>query len=220
MNLFVSWSGGKDCMLALHRVLKEKKHKVVALVNMCSADSEHSGSHGLSKKLIHSQAKELGIPIIQQAVDSNGYEHNFKQVITELKKQDIQGGIFGDIYLEAHHEWITRVCSEMEIAPLFPLWQNNTNTLLHEFINAGFETLAVSVNSKFLSKDWLGRKLNQEFLNDISKIEGIDACAENGEYHSFVYNGPIFKNPILFTTTEPRFENNHWLLPLTLESNV
>ncbi len=220
MNVFVSWSGGKDCMLALHRIIKEKKHNVVALVNMCTVDGEHSGSHGLSKSTIHQQAIELGIPIIQQPVDKNGYEHNFKQVISNLKEQGVQGAVFGDIYLEAHHEWITRVCDEIKISPIFPLWLNNTNDLLNEFIDAGFETLAVSVNSKHLSKVWLGRILNQEFLKDICLLDGIDACAENGEYHTFVYNGPLFKKPVHFTTSEPQFENNHWVLPLTLKDNV
>ncbi len=220
MNVFVSWSGGKDCMLALNRIINEKKHNVIALVNMCNADGKHSGSHGLTKNIIEQQAKELGIPIIQQAVNEKGYEYNFKQVISQLIKHGVQGGIFGDIYLEAHHEWITRVCSELNITPIFPLWLNNTKELLNEFIDYGFETVTVSVNSTHLSKEWLGKIINKQFLEDITLLNGIDACAENGEYHSFVFNGPIFNKPIQFTIGEPRFEKNHWLLPLTIVNNA
>lgn len=220
MKAFVSWSGGKDCMLALNRVITDNKIEVKALVNMCSPDGKHSGSHGIKSELIKQQASCLGLAIIQQAVDKKGYEHNFKQVISNLKNEGITAGIFGDIYLQAHRDWIDRVCAEMDITPVFPLWHNNTNLLLEEFIDVGFKTLVVSVNANSLSKEWLNRELNHDFLNEIKQLPGIDACAENGEYHSFVFDGPIFKKPLKLTTGDVRFENNHWLLELKNHNHV
>lgn len=220
MKVFVSWSGGKDCMLALYRIIQANNHRIFSLVNMCSANSEHSGSHGIKSEYIKSQAQQLNINIIQQPVDNKGYETNFKTVIQQLKTNGVEAGVFGDIYLQAHRDWIDRVCNEMEIKAIFPLWHNNTNDLLKEFIDYGFKTKVVSVNSNFLNKSWLGRDLDVDFLKDISKLPNIDACAENGEYHSFVYDGPIFNAPLLIERGNIRYENEHWLLNLKVKGNA
>jgi len=197
MKAFVSWSGGKDCMLALYRFNKEKENTIVSLVNMSNAEGTHSRSHGIKNKLVKEQAKSLNIPLIQKATGRGDYEQNFKSVISKLKEEEnITTGVFGDIYLEAHRVWIDRVCSEMGIDAVFPLWEESTEELLKEFISEGFETVVVAINNTKLSKDWLGRKIDNQFLADIIKLDGIDPCAENGEYHSFVYNGPIFNSPL------------------------
>lgn len=219
MKVFVSWSGGKDCMLALNRIIQEDKHQVHSLVNMCSPDGKHSGSHGIKSELIKEQANCLGINIIQQTVTSEGYEANFKAVISNLKTEGVRAGVFGDIYLQPHRDWIDRVCAEMDITPIYPLWLNNTNDLLEEFIHKGFKTLVVSVNSDLLSKDWLGREFDNRFMEEIKQLPNIDACAENGEYHSFVFDGPIFKKALNLLPGETRFENKHWLLNIKAESN-
>lgn len=220
MKAFVSWSGGKDCTLALHRIIQEGKIEVETLVNMCSPDGKHSGSHGIKSDIIKQQAKCLNLEIIQQAVDEKGYEYNFKKVISKLKDKGITSGIFGDIYLQAHRDWIDRVCSEMDITPIYPLWQNPTYNLLEEFIEQGFKTIVVSVNANYLGNEWLNRELNHDFLDEIKLLPGIDACAENGEYHSFVFDGPIFKNPLKVSAGDIRFENNHWLLDINHNNYV
>jgi diphthine-ammonia ligase len=214
MKLFTSWSGGKDCMLALYRVLKEKEHEVSHLINMCDIDGMHSRSHGMGKHLIARQAMSMRVEIIQPESDFKSYEALFKKTIKNLKDQGITGGIFGDIYLQEHRDWIERVCSEMAIQPFFPLWQNNTTDLLHEFIHSGFKTIVVSVNAKHLPQSWLGRDIDKDFVRDILKLDGIDPCAENGEYHSFVYDGPILKEPVSFLKGQEYFKYNHWFLDL------
>jgi len=214
MQLFVSWSGGKDCMLALYRVLHEKQHAVSHLVNMCDIDGLHSRSHGLKKHLIARQASAIGIEIVQQETDIKNYEANFKFVIDRLKRLGVTGGIFGDIYLQPHRDWIERVCAEMEIQPIFPLWNHLTIELVNEFIGLGFKTLTVSVNHQFLFQSWLGREIDNGFVNDILKLEGIDPCAENGEYHSFVYDGPLFKSAVPFVKVNEYYRDNHWFLEL------
>lgn len=214
MKLFVSWSGGKDCMLALYRILKARQHTVTYLVNMCEAGGGRSRSHGVSKELIALQASALGIEIVQVESDFNLYEKKFKDVIGRLKKVGVEGGIFGDIYLQAHRDWIERVCREMDIQAIFPLWNNNTGDLLREFTDMGFKTIIVAVNADHLSASWLGREINTSFIDDILNMEGIDPCAENGEYHSFVYDGPLFIKPLMIERGKEYFKENHWFLEI------
>lgn len=214
MKVFASWSGGKDCMLALYRVLQEGAHEVESLVNMCDSDGEHSRSHGIRKQLIAAQAEQISISVIQEPTDFTGYEVCFKAVITDLKKKGVTAGVFGDIYLMEHRTWIERVCDELNITPLFPLWENDTKSLLNEFIDAGFGALTVAVNTDSLDESWLGRELDRAFYRDITSLEGIDPCAENGEYHSFVHAGPIFSQPVSFSKGEPYQRGNHIFLPL------
>lgn len=214
MKAFASWSGGKDCMLAVYRTLQKKEYEVAYLVNMCDNDGEHSRSHGIKKSFIETQAKAMNIAIVQEAADFKGYESSFKAVISELKKDGVTAGIFGDIYLMEHRTWIERVCQELEIEPIFPLWENDTKLLLKEFIEAGFKSLTVAINTDKLDNTWLGRNMNNSFYDDITALKDIDPCAENGEYHSFVYDGPIFSEPVNFSKGEVRTDKNHLFLAL------
>ncbi|MGM0408761.1 MAG: diphthine--ammonia ligase [Bacteroidota bacterium] len=211
MKLFASWSGGKDCMLAFYRMLKQNHHEITHLVNMCDVDTQQSRSHGLSSNLIKQQAQSIGIELIQEGTDFKGYETNFKRVINNLKTMGVEGGIFGDIYLQAHRDWIERVCGELEITPFFPLWQEDTQKLLNEFVESGFQANIVSVRKDKMSKEWLGRKLGQAFLNEISQTD-IDPCAENGEYHTFVHDGPVFNHAVNIQTDGIRDDDKHWFL--------
>ena len=202
MKLFASWSGGKDCMLATYRIITQGKHQLAFLLNMIDDEGIKSRSHGLNKELIRKQAEHIGIPIIQQSTNFESYEKKFKEAIIELKKQGVEGGVFGDIYLEAHRVWINRVCADLGIVAIFPLWGENTELLLKEFINTGFKTITVAINTKKLAPQWLGRIIDNDFYNDIIKLENIDACAEQGEYHSFVFDGPIFSSELKFAAKE------------------
>lgn len=214
MKAFVSWSGGKDCMLALHRIKKSAKYEISALINMCSDTSEKSRSHGLPGSLLRRQAFAIRTPILQPRSGFNNYETVFKDTVLQLKAEGVNYGVFGDIYLMEHRTWIERVCSETGIEPIFPLWNCSTTDLIHEFVDEGFNALLVSVNQKFLTKEWLGRTIDSHFVKDISSFADLDPCAENGEYHSFVHDGPIFKMPVHFNITSIRSEHNHWFLDL------
>jgi uncharacterized protein (TIGR00290 family) len=214
MKAFASWSGGKDCMLAVYRYLQTIDHEMAYLVNMCDVDGEQSRSHGINKSFIRSQAQAMNIPIVQQATDFRGYESCFKAVITDLKKEGVTAGVFGDIYLVEHRIWIERVCKELDIDPIFPLWENDTKALLKEFVEEGFKAFTVAVNKQKLNKNWIGRELDRSFFNDITTMENIDPCAENGEYHTFVYDGPIFSNPVKYEKGQPYEKGHHIFLPL------
>lgn len=214
MKVFSSWSGGKDCMFAIYRLQKSGSHQISYLLNMCDAETDYSRSHGIKQELIVRQAEAMEIPLIQQKTDRPDYEQNFKSVILKLKQEGVTGGVFGDIYLWEHRHWIERVCSECGIEAIFPLWDNPVSELAAEIISEGFKTLTGSVNSKQLTEDFLGRVYDSAFVEELSKIEGIDICAENGEFHTFVYDGPNFRHPVSFEKGSVSFRDNHWFLEI------
>jgi uncharacterized protein (TIGR00290 family) len=196
MNAFVSWSGGKDCMLAMHNFMKNPENRVVSLINMCDEDGVMSRSHGIKSDLVKLQALCMGIPIIQEPIGENGYEESFKKAVNSLKEQGINAGVFGDIYLVEHRVWIERVCKDLGIDAIFPLWNRSTTELIKEFVDFGFKTKIVSVREDFLTEEWLGVDIDNNFISKVLAMPNIDPCAEKGEYHSFVYDGPTFKAPV------------------------
>lgn len=197
-------------MFALYRFLQDSQNSAVALVNMCDVEGVKSRSHGITSALIREQSQCMGIPIIQQGVGEKGYEYHFKKVIANLvETQGVTAGVFGDIYLQQHRDWIERVCSEVGVTPIFPLWGMETHQLLHDFIEADFKTVTVSIRSDLLADSWLGRTIDKAFLVEISQLDGVDPCAENGEYHSFVYNGPLFKSEVKYSLGDIYSEGNH-----------
>ena len=214
MKAFVSWSSGKDCTYALHRFLSISAGEVVCLLNMTDAGGDKSRSHGISNAIIQRQAEQLGIPLVQKPTSRGVYEQDFKAAIAELKLQGVNTGIFGDIYLDAHREWIERVCEEMEVEPVFPLWGINTTDLMADFISDGFKTVIVSVRKGKLPSRFLGRVLNNDLIAEITSVPDADACGENGEYHSFVFDGPIFNSPVSFEKGEITEDDKHWFLEL------
>jgi uncharacterized protein (TIGR00290 family) len=216
MKGFVSWSGGKDCTLALHRFMLSGLGEVACLLNMCEPEGEHSRSHGLKSDLLKAQAAQMNLPLVQQTIDASGYEANFKAVVNRLKNEGITAGVFGDIYLMEHRTWIERVCGELGIEAIFPLWGDNTLDLLNEFVEQGFRTLTVSVRSTMLTEAWLGREINPQFIGEIKALPGIDPCAENGEYHSFVFDGPLFKAPVEFSQGDVTHRDDHYFLKLAV----
>ncbi len=212
---FVSWSGGKDSMLALYRAVQ--KIEVPYLLNMLSEDGSASRSHGLTARLLKVQATAMGKEIIQKPSTWKGYEEAFKGAVSELKEKGITAGVFGDIELQEHRDWIERVCSDLRIEPIFPLWGVEREELMNEFISAGFEAIVVSTTAEMLGEDWLGREINWEFVKDLKALGNVDLCGELGEYHSFVYNGPFFHHPVRFSVRGIRREEKRLYLEISYE---
>ncbi len=128
----------------------------------------------------------------------------------------MQGGIFGDIDLQEHRDWVEKICSEIDINPILPLWKNNRESLLNEFIRAGFKAIIVTLKPDFLDKQWLGRQIDEALIRDLKRTDGVDICGERGEYHTFVFDGPIFKKPLKFLTGRKVCKNNFCFLELTI----
>ncbi|MDP2928027.1 MAG: diphthine--ammonia ligase [Candidatus Omnitrophota bacterium] len=211
---FVSWSGGKDSTLAYYNAIKNDKVKVAYLLNMLSENGTHSRSHHLSVAMLKAQAEAMGIPIMQRQATWGGYEEEFKKALTFFKKEGVQAGVFGDIDVQEHRDWVERVCSESGLNAILPLWQRSRESLMGEFIACGFKAVIVAVKLECMGSEWLGRQLDAEFVRDIKRLPQVDLCGENGEYHTFVYDGPIFKKPVEFTTGEKVLKDNHWFLNL------
>lgn len=194
MKAFASWSGGKESALACYRAMNEGM-KVSYLVNMVSVDGLRSHSHGVSSEILRRQAQAIEIPLLQQRASWETYEENFKKIISELKQKGTEAGVFGDIDLQVHRDWVERVTGEMRLKAILPLWGEERVSLCRDFIHAGFKAIIVSVNITLLKEDLLGRIIDEKFLKEIQQLKHVDICGEKGEYHTLVIDGPIFRKP-------------------------
>ena len=213
MKAFVSWSGGKESSLACWRVIK-RGFEVKYLLNMVSEDGRYSRSHGISSRLLRKQAEAIKIPIAQVKTSWKTYEENFKKAVLKLKEQGIEAGVFGDIDLREHRDWVERVCRELKIKAILPLWEQDREELLKEFIGVGFKAIVAAVDADCLSKELLGHRINREFIQKLKTIKDIDLCGEEGEYHTFVYGGPIFRKPLKFVTGRKILKDKKWFLEI------
>jgi uncharacterized protein (TIGR00290 family) len=197
------WSGGKDSCFACHKAISEG-HKIISLMNFTQPDGAFSLSHGLPAKIIKDQAGLAGIPILQKGMPWGGYEKEFKALIKDWKKEKgMEGLVFGDIYLQEHKDWIDRVCREAEIETIFPLWKLDTKKIIFDFIDSGFESIVVCVKHDILSNEWLGRKIDRNFIEELLKFNPrIDPCGEAGEFHSLVISGPLFNGRLSITSSQ------------------
>jgi uncharacterized protein (TIGR00290 family) len=206
---FASWSGGKDSCLACYRAISSGV-KVRYLVNMVTEDGKRSRSHGLAVEWLQMQSQAMGIPLIQHRTMSTDYEAEFKKVLLDLKQAGITAGVFGDIDFEEHRQWIERVCSEGGIRPRLPLWGEDQNKILTDFINLGFESVVVATRADSLGKEWLGRKIDLDFVADLGKLGNITPCGEAGEYHTLVIDGPMFEKRMEIMEATKVLREGHW----------
>jgi len=193
-DLFCSWSGGKDSCLALYRAIKEGG-RPKALLTMFREGGERSRSHGLTTKLIEKQASSLNIPLITRPATWENYEQTFINALHGFKDDGINVGVFGDIDLDPHLEWVEKVCAKAGIEAYEPLWKCKRGDLLDELFAAGFKATIVSIKESLLDKKFLGMTLSPELIKEFAEI-GIDPSGEEGEYHTVVTAGPIFSTPI------------------------
>jgi diphthine-ammonia ligase len=195
-KVVVSFSGGKDSTLSLYRMIKDG-YKVIGLVVTFDGQND-SCFHKIPKEILKSVSEELEIPIIE--VDcSNGkiYEEEFEKALKKSKDMGAEICVFGDIDIEAHKKWCLDRCDGADITGKFPLWQEDRESLTNEFIDYGFKAIIKKVNLNALGEDFLGKELNKEVVNNVKEL-GCDPSGENGEYHTLVFDGPIFKQGVKF----------------------
>ncbi len=210
MKVFASWSGGKECALATYRAISQG-YEVLYLVNFISEDGERSRSHGIKAGVLASQAEAIGIPLIQVKTSWEEYEENFKKVVRELKHKGIEGGVFGDIDLKEHREWVERVCNELGIKAFLPLWGTKAEELIGEFLKLEFKAMVVATR---LEESLLGKVLDETLVSQVTKL-GSHPCGEGGEYHTFVTAGPIFKKTLKITQGAKEKRDNMWFLEIS-----
>lgn len=216
-RFFCSWSGGKDSCLALYRSLNAG-YECASLFSMIDESGKHSRSHGLCPEALQAQAISMGIPLCTAAASWDSYEEQFKAQAARFNNEQVLHGVFGDIDLEPHREWVTRVCSEAGIMAHLPLWKGDRRELVQEFLDAGFKAIIVVINTEKMPERFLGRTIDQALVGELESI-GVDACGENGEFHTFVYDGPLFENQLNVKKGEIVREEGYVFLPLTVSLN-
>ena len=210
MSYISSWSGGKDSCFACYRALNEG-YEISHLANFISQEFKRVSFHGTESRLIQLQSQAIGIPVLQKETTPNGYEQEFKEAVRSLLPEGIKGMVFGDIYLQEHRDWVERVCGELGIEAVEPLWGKSSEEVLTGFISAGFEAIIISAQAELIDKDWIGQRVDRDFMNYL-KAKNVEICGENGEYHTLVLNGPLFKWRIEVNEGETIKRGNYWFL--------
>lgn len=207
------FSSGKDSCLALYKVVQQG-YKVRFLLNFISQEYKRVSFHGARSDLVKLQAEVLGIPLLQKETTKDNYEKVFRELLAELKGNNINQVVRGDIHLEDLKYWVKNICGEQNINVVFPLWKKPTKELLIEFIECGFKAVITSVQADKLSKDWVGRTIDRKIVSELEGLGNVDLCGEKGEYHTFVYDGPIFDSRINITKTDKVLINGFWFLDI------
>ena len=201
---YFNWSTGKDSALALHHLLQDENFSIDKLVTTINAHYQRVTMHGLPVSLLQKQTQAIGIPLqiieLPEQPSMTDYETIMHTALNKLKTELFTHSAFGDIFLEDLKKYREDNLSEIGISTVFPLWKRNTKVLITEFLDLGFKAVIVCANAKYFSEDFVGKTITQELIENLPKE--VDPCGENGEFHTFCYDGPIFKAPIPFTIGE------------------
>lgn len=199
-----NWSTGKDSALALHTVLQEGRLDVRWLLTSVNDQHDRVSMHGVRTSLLEAQAVALGIPLVQIRLPDtptmDAYERAMTATLTRLQDEGAEVSVFGDIFLEDLRTYREQRLAELGLRAEFPIWQRPTDTLVREVIDSGFKAITTCVNTRFLDRSFVGRVIDDAFIRELPS--GVDPCGENGEFHSFVYDGPIFRTPVPVRTGE------------------
>ncbi|HEY1661922.1 MAG TPA: diphthine--ammonia ligase [Verrucomicrobiae bacterium] len=198
------WSGGKDSALALNRVLREDRYEVVSLLTTCNEHFQRVSMHGVRVDLLERQAASIGLPLekifLSQRSSNDEYHQKMSACLLAHQKQGVVGCAFGDIFLEDLKRWREQNLAGIGMRGIFPLWKNDSRALIREFFELGFGTVICCVNDAYLDESAVGRSIDAEFIRTLPA--NVDPCGENGEYHSFAFAGPVFKEPVKFALGE------------------
>lgn len=203
-----SWSGGKDSCLALHRAIGAGV-RVTHLLNFVSEETGRCCFHGVPAGLIALQAERMGLPLVQTPMpeDMRAYESAFRKTVGSFT--GIRGVVFGDVYLDEHKTWVERVCGDMGLEAIEPLWGKRPADLMAEFIAAGFCALVVSARADLFGGDAIGRVVDREWVGHLRE-RGICVCGENGEFHTVVVDGPLFQTGIRIEEAKVVLKDGFW----------
>ena len=203
-KVLFGFSGGKDSCLALHQLMQSGDYEVMALLTTLTEDYQRISMHGVREALLDKQIKNIGLNQIKvwiPPVASNDiYENRMLEILEKYKSLGVNRVVFGDIFLSDIREYREKQLAKVGMQGLFPLWGKNTNSLAEVFVSSGFKAITCCVDSHSLGRSFVGRQMDQLFFNGLPP--GVDVCGENGEYHSFVYDGPIFKQSLKISKGE------------------
>lgn len=196
-----SWSGGKDSAYALYKLLEENNYSVKALFTILSEEYQRVNFHAILPSLLDKQAEAIGIQLdkafITKSNDIEEYAKKLEPFLLKHISNNIKTIAYGDIYLEDLRSFRIKCLKKIGMDSIYPIWKTNTKDNIKDFINLGFKAILTCVDTNILDKSFVGREIDDNFIKDLPK--NVDSCGENGEFHTFVYDGPIFKHPIKFT---------------------
>jgi uncharacterized protein (TIGR00290 family) len=197
-KLVFCWSGGKDSALALHRLLAKGHYEVVSLLTTCNEHFQRVSMHGVRIELLEQQARAIGLPLEKMFVSHGGsndeYLEKLKGHLLACKAQGVTSFAFGDIFLEDLRRWREENLAQLGLRGVFPIWKEDSRELIREFIALGFGSIICCVNDAWLDETALGRRIDADFIDSLPA--DVDPCGENGEFHSFAFAGPIFKQTL------------------------
>jgi uncharacterized protein (TIGR00290 family) len=201
------WSGGKDSSYALHKIITEGVYEVKYLLSTFNGVYNRLSMHGVREELIAAQAKSIGLPLLKVYVyeaDNAEYERQMDATLQIIKEQGINTVIYGDIFLEDLRQYRENKMVALQMQCVFPIWQVNTAWMVNDFVQQGFQSVICCINDGYLDAVWAGRIINASFIADLP--DTVDPCGENGEFHSFCFDGPVFKTPIPITIGEKTYK--------------
>ena len=203
-KVILSWSGGKDSAMSLYEIQKSGKYEIVSLLTTINQDYDRVSMHGVRRTLVEQQAASLGLPMakvfVSKACSNEEYESKMSEVLAKFKQDGITQVVFGDIFLEWVKEYRENNLAKLGMKGVFPIWGRDTAELTQSFIVLGFQAVITCVDTKVLAQRFLGRTLDGQFLVELPP--DVEPGGENGEFHSFVFSGPIFKERIAYTLGE------------------
>jgi uncharacterized protein (TIGR00290 family) len=211
-KVIVAWSGGKDSALALYEILETDSYEVLELLTTVTQDYDRINIHGVRRVLLEQQARSLGFPLekmlIPKGVSDANYESILLKSLNRHRTKGVLSVVFGDIFLEDVRKYREGILSKVGMKGIFPLWKKGSRQLARTFVDLGFKAVITVVDSKVLDKEFVGREYDAKFLATLPA--NVDPCGENGEFHSFVYDGPIFREKIFFTKGEKVLRENRF----------
>jgi uncharacterized protein (TIGR00290 family) len=197
-DVLFCWSGGKDSAMALNILRQQKKFRVAALLTTVTEGYERISMHGVKRTLLLRQAEAIGLPLQEVRIPPQCvnpvYEARMREALLSQRENNVRSVAFGDIFLQDLREYRERNLAQVQMSAIFPIWKRDTRELAQEFCAMGFRAIAVCIDSKKLGRQFAGRELDESFFLDLPA--DVDPCGENGEFHTFVYNGPIFTHAI------------------------
>lgn len=202
IRVALSWSGGKDSCMTLDRLAREG-YEVVCLLTTVPSEIGRTFGHGEKTELIRAQGEALGLPVEFIACSFESYTDDYIRTLGALREKHRLNAIaFGDLFLAEHREWGAGVADAARLEALYPLWMKpgQTAEALLRFVDSGYRAIVIRISDKALSADWLGRELDRSFYEDIVRLKDVCPMGEGGEYHTFVYDGPLFGQPVLIAS--------------------
>jgi uncharacterized protein (TIGR00290 family) len=211
-KIIFTWSGGKDSAMALYELQLTHKYEVSALLTTITEDYERISMHGVRRILLEQQADSLGLPLEKLFISKNAsneeYESKMQEALIKYRVTGVSSVVFGDIFLEDLRKYREDNLSKINMKGIFPIWKRDTTELAHAFLDLSFKAVVICVDSNVLDKKFVGRAFDERFLSELPT--SVDPCGENGEFHSFVYDGPIFRERIVFTMGDIVLRDNRF----------